>query len=67
MTELWTSVGDIMYSLTARESQLGLGSEGITTYFSSNCTLDDAAIAKQFLTEKVHCHYFDFPFAVILL
>ena len=46
-------MGDVMYSLTARETQLGLGSEGITTYFSSNCTLDDAAIAKQFLTEKV--------------
>ena len=53
MEKLWASVGEAMYSLTPRETQLGLGEEGITTYFSSNCTLADASIAKQFLTEKV--------------
>ncbi|XP_067943549.1 dipeptidyl peptidase 3-like [Watersipora subatra] len=52
ITELWTDVGESMYSLSARETQLGLGDQGITTYFSSNCTKADAAIAKEFLTDK---------------
>jgi len=42
-----------MYSLSPRETQLGLGQDGITTYFSSNCTKEDAAIAKEFFTQKV--------------
>ncbi|KAM8940170.1 dipeptidyl peptidase 3 isoform 2-T2 [Pelodytes ibericus] len=49
---LWKSVGDRMYSLEAREHQLGLGDDGITTYFSANCTIEDAELAQRFLDSK---------------
>lgn len=52
MTDLWSSVGDLMYSLTERNKQLGLGESGVTTYFS-NCDSDDAKTVTDFLTEKV--------------
>uniref|UniRef100_A0A8C5MRF0 Dipeptidyl peptidase 3 n=1 Tax=Leptobrachium leishanense TaxID=445787 RepID=A0A8C5MRF0_9ANUR len=49
---LWKSVADRMYSLEARERQLGLGDHGISTYFSGNCTLEDAELAQRFLDSK---------------
>ncbi|XP_071490506.1 dipeptidyl peptidase 3-like [Diadema antillarum] len=48
----WDQVKAAMYSLEKREQQLGLGDEGVTTYFSDNCTLEDAEMAKKFMTEK---------------
>eukprot|EP00592_Proboscia_alata_P014963 CAMPEP_0194395418 /NCGR_PEP_ID=MMETSP0174-20130528/124414_1 /TAXON_ID=216777 /ORGANISM="Proboscia alata, Strain PI-D3" /LENGTH=868 /DNA_ID=CAMNT_0039191355 /DNA_START=112 /DNA_END=2719 /DNA_ORIENTATION=+ len=48
--ELWDGCVDRMYSLPPRHRQLGLGSKGISTYFSSNCGPDDADIAARFLT-----------------
>ncbi|KAK2192933.1 hypothetical protein NP493_20g08016 [Ridgeia piscesae] len=49
---LWNHVADPMYSLEPREKQLGLGKEGTTTYFSSNCNLADAKAAQEFMTAK---------------
>mmetsp|Transcript_25207 Transcript_25207/g.30994 ORF Transcript_25207/g.30994 Transcript_25207/m.30994 type:complete len:791 (-) Transcript_25207:719-3091(-) len=48
--ELWDGCVDRMYSLPPRHRQLGLGTKGISTYFSSNCGPDDADIAARFLT-----------------
>ncbi|XP_069036565.1 dipeptidyl peptidase 3 [Lepisosteus oculatus] len=52
MEELWSTCGDLMYSLEERQKQLGLGEEGITTYFSGNCCLEDAELAQKFLDSK---------------
>ncbi|XP_013399132.2 dipeptidyl peptidase 3 [Lingula anatina] len=50
--QLWNRVGDAMYSLTERNKQLGLGQQGISTYFSGNCDLKDAEVAQKFLDSK---------------
>ncbi|XP_038620187.1 dipeptidyl peptidase 3-like isoform X1 [Tachyglossus aculeatus] len=47
--ELWKTCRDPMFSLEPRQCHLGLGDEGITTYFSGNCTLEDAKLAQSFL------------------
>ncbi|XP_069501035.1 dipeptidyl peptidase 3 [Ambystoma mexicanum] len=52
MESLWESCGDLMYSLEPRQQSLGLGDKGTTTYFSDNCTLEDAELAQKFLDSK---------------
>ncbi|XP_041099193.1 dipeptidyl peptidase 3 isoform X2 [Polyodon spathula] len=52
MEALWSSCGDLMYSLEERQKQLGLGDKGITTYFSGNCGLEDAELTQKFLDSK---------------
>ncbi|KAM3918310.1 dipeptidyl peptidase 3 [Leptodactylus fuscus] len=52
MEALWKMVEDRMYSLEPRERQLGLGEHGISTYFSANCTLEDAELIQKFLDSK---------------
>uniref|UniRef100_A0A8C4Q4K5 Dipeptidyl peptidase 3 n=1 Tax=Eptatretus burgeri TaxID=7764 RepID=A0A8C4Q4K5_EPTBU len=52
MTTIWEACEDRMFSLEDHERQLGLGSEGISTYFSGNCTTEDAKLAQRFLDEK---------------
>ncbi|XP_063801162.1 dipeptidyl peptidase 3 [Pseudophryne corroboree] len=49
---LWKMVETHMYSLEPRERQLGLGDQGISTYFSANCTLEDAELIQRFLDTK---------------
>ncbi|XP_075044760.1 dipeptidyl peptidase 3 isoform X2 [Mixophyes fleayi] len=49
---LWKTVEDRMYSLEPRERQLGLGDHGISTYFSANCTMEDAELIQRFLDSK---------------
>ncbi|XP_065563077.1 dipeptidyl peptidase 3-like isoform X2 [Artemia franciscana] len=46
--ELWSLVKDSMFSLDQRKQFLGLGEMGVTTYFSSNCTLKDAEFVNRF-------------------
>lgn len=41
-----------MFSLEPRLRHLGLGKEGITTYFSGNCTMEDAKLAQDFLDSQ---------------
>ncbi|XP_033125857.1 dipeptidyl peptidase 3-like [Anneissia japonica] len=50
--KLWNVCGDAMYSLENKEKQFGLGDKGITTYFSRNCTMEDAELAQKFMGEK---------------
>uniref|UniRef100_A0A5F8HH33 Dipeptidyl peptidase 3 n=1 Tax=Monodelphis domestica TaxID=13616 RepID=A0A5F8HH33_MONDO len=42
-----------MFSLEPQQRHLGLGNEGTTTYFSENCTLEDAKLAQNFLDSQV--------------
>ena len=50
LAALWAGVRGPAFSLSPRERQLGLGaSQGISTYFSYNCTDADAQIAQRFL------------------
>ncbi|XP_052106913.1 dipeptidyl peptidase 3-like isoform X1 [Mytilus californianus] len=49
---LWDSVSDRMFSLVTRQKELGLGEKGTTTYYSSNCNLDDAKLAQEFIDSK---------------
>ena len=47
---LWQRVEKAMYSLEPRLRALGFGpTDGLSTYFSSNCTKEDAAICQKFL------------------
>ncbi|XP_020823931.1 dipeptidyl peptidase 3 [Phascolarctos cinereus] len=49
---LWQVCGNLMFSLEPQQRHLGLGSEGTTTYFSENCTLEDAKLAQSFLDSQ---------------
>jgi dipeptidyl-peptidase-3 len=49
---LWDSVKEPLYSLEEKVKSLGLGSKGITTYFSENCTEDDAKLVNEFMQKK---------------
>ncbi|XP_069064068.1 dipeptidyl peptidase 3 [Pleurodeles waltl] len=49
---LWETYGELLYSLEPRQQSLGLGDKGTTTYFSENCTLEDAELAQRFLDSK---------------
>lgn len=50
VADLWAECSDRMYSLPARQRQLGLGPlNGVSTYFSANCDVEDAAVAARFL------------------
>ncbi|XP_068682622.1 dipeptidyl peptidase 3-like isoform X1 [Montipora foliosa] len=50
--QLWNSCGEAMYSLSPKTRQLGLGQQGLSTYYSSNCSKDDAEFAQKFMKEK---------------
>ncbi|KAM6970289.1 dipeptidyl peptidase 3 [Aplochiton taeniatus] len=52
MEVLWDKCSCLLFSLEDRQKQLGLGSKGITTYFSGNCGLEDAELAQRFLDSK---------------
>lgn len=50
--DIWNKIQDSVYSLDERVKSLGLGSKGITTYFSSNCTHEDAELVNEFMQSK---------------
>lgn len=52
MEQLWNACGDTMYSLNSKTQQLGLGQQGLSTYYSSNCAKKDAEFAQEFMKEK---------------
>ncbi|XP_061415534.1 dipeptidyl peptidase 3 [Lethenteron reissneri] len=52
MKALWQECSGPMYSLAPGECQLGLGTKGISSYFSGNCTMADAELVQKFLDEK---------------
>lgn len=49
---LWNLVAVPIFSLTDSNKSLGLKGEGITTYFSSNCTKDDADLVAEWMKSK---------------
>lgn len=49
---LWSQVNIPIFSLTDENKQLGLKGEGITTYFSSNCTKADADLVGEWMKSK---------------
>lgn len=50
--KLWGLVKEPIFSLTDENKALGLKGEGITTYFSSNCTKADADLVSEWLASK---------------
>jgi len=52
LKDVWTRVKGPMYSLSDKEKQLGLGEEGITKYFSANCTSQDSDVVNRFFKYK---------------
>ncbi|XP_008549924.1 dipeptidyl peptidase 3 isoform X1 [Microplitis demolitor] len=52
LNDLWSKIKDSMYSLEGKVKSLGLGDKGITTYFSGNCTEEDAELVKEFMQSK---------------
>lgn len=48
LTEQWNQIKNQVYDLSHRKCHLGLGDNGITTYFSANCTAEDGEIVKRY-------------------
>ncbi|KAK0181984.1 hypothetical protein PV327_000159 [Microctonus hyperodae] len=49
---IWNNMKNATYSLDPNVKSLGLGDKGITTYFSANCTMDDANLVNEFMQSK---------------
>ncbi|XP_042296673.1 dipeptidyl peptidase 3 [Sceloporus undulatus] len=52
MEALWGRCGDLMFSLEPTQKHLGLSGQGVSTYFSSNCSMEDAKLAQDFLDSQ---------------
>jgi len=50
--KIWNETKDQIYSLSEKEKQLGLGDKGVTTYFSANCTQEDADRMNRFMKKQ---------------
>lgn len=50
--ELWTKCKGPIYSLTDDTKSLGLNGQGVTTYFSDNCTKEDSVLVNEWLKSK---------------
>lgn len=46
------AIKGIVFSVEGKLKTLGLGDKGITTYFSSNCTMEDADLINEFMLHK---------------
>ena len=49
LVNVWNGIKEDVYDLSARKQQLGLGEKGVSTYFSPNCTTEDAEIVNRYL------------------
>lgn len=49
---LWRNVGDAIYNVSQTCRQLGFSNQGTTTYYSSNCCIEDASCMQKFLNSK---------------
>jgi dipeptidyl-peptidase-3 len=47
LVNVWNRIKNLMYDLSPKKCHLGLGEKGTTTYFSSNCTSEDADIVNR--------------------
>jgi dipeptidyl-peptidase-3 len=55
---LWNSVKGSMFNLEDKYKQLGLGDEGVTTYFTPNCNQEDAELVNRYMKSKnIECKY----------
>lgn len=52
VAKLWEKCKKSIYQLTERTQSLGLGSKGVTMYFSENCTQDDSDRVKEWMKVK---------------
>ncbi|XP_060107462.1 dipeptidyl peptidase 3 [Heteronotia binoei] len=52
MEALWGRCGDLMFSLEPTQKHLGISGQGISTYFSANCSVEDAKLAQEFLDSQ---------------
>lgn len=53
VTELMAAVGDLIYDLSPRVRELGLGEDkGVSAYYSSNVTMDDAKLVGRFMEAR---------------
>ncbi|XP_054265816.1 dipeptidyl peptidase 3 isoform X2 [Macrosteles quadrilineatus] len=60
--DLWDRCKSSIYSLDDRDKSLGFWDKGVTTYFSSNCTIEDSKIVNAYLKtinmEAYNCRTF---------
>lgn len=52
MQDIWNNISSALFSLDGKLKSLGLGDKGITTYFSANCTKEDADKVNAFMQHK---------------
>lgn len=53
VNELWSAVGDVVYSLEPRVRELGFGPDkGVSSYYSHDVTKADAELVQRFMDEK---------------
>eukprot|EP00050_Salpingoeca_kvevrii_P008021 m.300153 g.300153 ORF g.300153 m.300153 type:complete len:720 (-) comp14359_c0_seq1:110-2269(-) len=50
--ELWGATSQLIFSLDKKLQTLGLGEDGVSTYYSANCTKEDAEAVQEFMTER---------------
>lgn len=50
--DILDNISNLLYSLDGKLKSLGLGDKGITTYFSANCTKEDADKVNAFMQHK---------------
>lgn len=48
LVKVWNRIKGFAYDLSPKKCHLGLGDKGTTTYFSSNCTSEDADIVSRY-------------------
>lgn len=52
VASLWAKCKKSIYHLTARTRNLGLGEDGVTMYYSENCTQQDSDRVKEWMKSK---------------
>ncbi|XP_011867570.1 PREDICTED: dipeptidyl peptidase 3 [Vollenhovia emeryi] len=52
LQDIWDNISNTLYSLDGKLKSLGLGDKGVTTYFSANCTKEDADRVNAFMQHK---------------
>lgn len=50
--DIWDNISNALYSLDGKLKSLGLSDKGVTTYFSANCTKEDADRVNAFMQHK---------------